>query len=93
MIPGQFGPTRRVLLWDLSMSVMRTISARVSLRLSCYECCSIPCCGIPSVMLHFIVSSNTTRSCMHTYVTQSGISAVRASSILFAASGGLHRRQ
>lgn len=26
MIPGQFGPTRRVLFCDFSMSVMRTMS-------------------------------------------------------------------
>lgn len=35
MIPGQLGPSMRVLLWVLSMSVMRTMS----------------CCGIPSVMV------------------------------------------
>lgn len=32
MIPGQLGPTMRDLFWDLSMSVMRTMSVNVSLK-------------------------------------------------------------
>ena len=30
MIPGQLGPTMRDLFWVLSMSVMRTMSSKVS---------------------------------------------------------------
>ena len=55
MIPGQFGPTSRVLSCVFSISVTRTMS----------------CCGIPSV-IH----------------TTSGISALIASSIPAAATGG-----
>jgi hypothetical protein len=33
MIPGQLGPTIRDLFWVLSMSVMRTMSTSISLRI------------------------------------------------------------
>ena len=51
-MPGQLGPTMRDLFCDLSISVMRTMSSPVSL---CWFYSSlplsIPCCGMPSVIL------------------------------------------
>jgi hypothetical protein len=52
----------------------------------------IPCCGIPSVILA-IVSFCVLQVDMHTYVTIRPISAAIASSILFAATGGLYHGQ
>jgi hypothetical protein len=51
-MPGQLGPTMRDLFCDLSMSVMRTMSSRVSRRV-CQGSgrSSVPCCGMPSVIL------------------------------------------
>lgn len=89
MIPGQLGPTMRDLLCVLSMSVMRTMSASVSLQflqvtigfhtvlgnaLGDTVHCKFPCTSV---------------SICTTYVTIRGTSAVMASSILAAATGGL----
>jgi hypothetical protein len=88
IIPGQLGPTMRDLFCDLSISVMRTMSVDVSPGLS----------NLPSVC-HTVLRdplSDATRCKyvylkfhVHTYVTIRGISAAMASSILFAATGGL----
>jgi hypothetical protein len=53
-MPGQLGPTMRVLFCVLSMSVIRTMSAIVSSWLYLVACSHIPCCGIPSVMLQAV---------------------------------------
>jgi hypothetical protein len=51
-MPGQLGPTMRDLFCDLSISVMRTMSSRISSRvIKTMLLCDIPCCGIPSVIL------------------------------------------
>lgn len=48
----------------------------------------IPCCGIPSVIL-CVVSLHIPKFDIYTYVTIRGTSALMASSILAAATGGL----
>jgi hypothetical protein len=56
-MPGQLGPTMRDLFWVLSMSVMRTMSGRVSAGYSFQVCCAaVPCWGMPSVMLRRVSS-------------------------------------
>lgn len=52
-MPGQFGPTSRVLFWVLRMSVMRTISDHCMSASRFIVCMDLnkPCCGIPSVIL------------------------------------------
>ena len=52
MIPGQLGPTSLVLPWVLRISVMRTMSMRLSRCLQQAIIRYSPCCGIPSVILY-----------------------------------------
>ena len=66
-------------------------SSRSVMRQQCASVI-IPCCGIPSVMLS-LISSFLTPSLMHTHHTTNGISASMASSIPFAANGGLSQNQ
>lgn len=73
MIPGQLGPTMRDLFWVLSMSVMRTMSGAVSLLPGCY----FACWRIPCWGIPSVM------------VTIRGTSALMASSIPAAATGGL----
>lgn len=57
MIPGQLGPTIRVLFCDLSISVMRTISEKVSIYVNIWrQILFLPCCGMPSVILYYAIS-------------------------------------
>jgi hypothetical protein len=88
MIPGQLGPTMRDLFCDLSISVMRTMSAYISPYFSTSP-------NVRHTVLRDTLSDAAWCKCvyikihMHTYVTIRGISAAMASSILFAATGGL----
>jgi len=68
-MPGQLGPTMRDLFCDLSMSVMRTMSGRVSSRaFQDSGCSSIPCCGIPSVILAVVSFWYAPSLCLHAHV-------------------------
>jgi hypothetical protein len=94
-MPGQLGPTKRVLFCDLSMSVMRTMSKSVSksrgrrsgetrtvLRDALCNACRL-----------VSFEQRALLGCRATYQTTSGISAVSASSMPLAASGGLDAGQ
>jgi hypothetical protein len=78
-MPGQLGPTMRDLFCDLSMSVMRTMSGGVSLS-GLHSSCH---CGLytPCWGIPSVM------------VTIRGTSAAIASSMLFAATGGLRGSQ
>jgi hypothetical protein len=86
-MPGQLGPTMRDLFCDLSMSVMRTMSEVVSI------CYSLTDSDVHTVLRDALGDAGHCKlACrtfdMHTYVTIKGTSAMMASSMLAAATGG-----
>ncbi len=93
-MPGQLGPTSLVFPCVFNMSVIRTISMELFSRLFEKDGRSlVPCCGMPSVMLAIVNHpvSKLLGECI--YQTTNGISASIASSMPFAANGGLPQCQ